>query len=60
MPCLLLQKKKIFSVLSGNGDIIDPDDNITAIGSGGSYAYAAGKALLEHTDMSADEIARKQ
>lgn len=54
---LIVADRENILVLSGNGDIIEPDDNITAIGSGGSYAYAAGKALLEHTDMKADEIA---
>jgi ATP-dependent HslUV protease subunit HslV len=46
-------------VLSGNGEVIDPDDGITAIGSGGNYALAAARALAQNTDMSASEIARK-
>ncbi|MGI8496983.1 MAG: ATP-dependent protease subunit HslV [Gemmatimonadaceae bacterium] len=46
-------------VLSGTGDIIEPDDGILAIGSGGSFALAAARALLEHSPLSASEIARK-
>jgi hypothetical protein len=38
-------------VLSGNGDVIQPDDEIIGIGSGGSYALAAARALKEHTDL---------
>jgi len=46
-------------VVSGNGDVIEPDDGIAAIGSGGSYALAAARALLRNTDRSAEEIARE-
>ncbi|MDH5673519.1 MAG: ATP-dependent protease subunit HslV [Myxococcales bacterium] len=45
-------------LLSGTGDIIEPDEGIIAIGSGGSYALAAARALLRHTELSAAEIAR--
>ena len=44
-------------VVSGNGDVIEPDDGIAAVGSGGSYALAAARALARHTDKSVDEIA---
>lgn len=44
-------------LLSGAGDIIEPDEEVIAIGSGGPYALAAAKALLKHTDLSAREIA---
>jgi len=44
-------------LLSGNGDLIEPDDGIIAIGSGGAYAMAAAKALARHTQLSAHEIA---
>src|SRR5881394_1355782 len=44
-------------LLSGNGDVISPDDGILAIGSGGSYALAAARALMKNTEMSAREIA---
>ncbi len=46
-------------VLSGTGDIIEPDDGIAAIGSGGPYALAAARALLRHTALSAEEIVRE-
>ena len=45
-------------VLSGNGDVIERDGDIAAIGSGGSYALAAARALARHTDMGAEDIAR--
>ena len=44
-------------LLSGNGDLIEPDDGIIAIGSGGAYAMAAAKALARHTELAAREIA---
>jgi ATP-dependent HslUV protease, peptidase subunit HslV len=46
-------------LISGSGDVIDPDDQVAAIGSGGSYATAAARALLLNTDLSAREIAEK-
>ena len=46
-------------VISGSGEVIDPDDDIAAIGSGGNYALAAAKALKENTDLSARAIAEK-
>jgi ATP-dependent HslUV protease, peptidase subunit HslV len=46
-------------LVSGTGDIIEPDDGIIAIGSGGMYALAAGRALLRNTDLPAVEIARR-
>lgn len=45
-------------LLSGNGDVIEPDDEILGIGSGGSYALAAARALTEHTGLSAAEVVR--
>ena len=50
--------KNIF-VISGNGDIIEPDDGICAIGSGGPYALAAARALAKHTKLSARAIAEE-
>lgn len=44
-------------ILSGTGDIIEPDDGIIGIGSGGSYALAAARALQQHTQLSAREVA---
>jgi ATP-dependent HslUV protease subunit HslV len=46
-------------VLSGNGDVIEPDEGIVAIGSGGSYALASARALMENTELTAREIAEK-
>jgi ATP-dependent HslUV protease subunit HslV len=46
-------------LISGSGDVIDPDEPIAAIGSGGSYATAAARALMENTDLGAREIAEK-
>ncbi|ADH85727.1 ATP-dependent protease subunit HslV [Desulfurivibrio alkaliphilus] len=45
-------------LLSGNGDVIEPDDGILAIGSGGPYAHAAAKALVAHSGLDAPEICR--
>ena len=46
-------------IISGNGDVIEPEDGIIAIGSGGQYALAAARALLQNTQLSAREIASK-
>jgi ATP-dependent HslUV protease, peptidase subunit HslV len=46
-------------IISGNGDVIEPDEGIVAIGSGGSFALASARALTENTDLSAREIAEK-
>ena len=46
-------------ILSGTGEVIDPDEGIAAIGSGGNYALAAARALLQNTDLEASEIAEK-
>lgn len=46
-------------IISGTGDVIEPDDGIAAIGSGGPYALSAARALLKHTDMSARQIAEE-
>ena len=54
---LVVADTKSSFLLSGNGDVIAPDEGIIAIGSGGSFALAAGRALLKHTDLSAREIA---
>ena len=45
-------------VISGNGEVIEPDQDFIAIGSGGNYAYAAANALFNHTDMDAESIVR--
>jgi ATP-dependent HslUV protease subunit HslV len=46
-------------LLSGSGDVIEPDEGITAIGSGGSFALAAARALVQNTELSARDIAEK-
>ncbi|MFT6253838.1 MAG: ATP-dependent HslUV protease subunit HslV [Granulosicoccus sp.] len=46
-------------IITGNGDVIQPEDDLIAIGSGGPYAQSAARALLENTELSAEEIARK-
>ena len=46
-------------ILDGTGNVIEPQDDVCAIGSGGNYALAAGKALMQNTDFSAKEIALK-
>lgn len=45
-------------ILSGDGEVIEPDDGVASIGSGGAYALAAARALMLHTDLPAAEIAR--
>jgi ATP-dependent HslUV protease subunit HslV len=54
---LVVADSKSSFLLSGNGDVIAPDDGVLAIGSGGSYALAAARALAKHTDLSARDIA---
>src|ERR1700694_1502308 len=56
---LVVADSKSSFLLSGNGDVIAPDDGVLAIGSGGSYALAAARALIKHTQLSAGEIARE-
>jgi len=56
---LIVGNHEQLMIISGNGEIIEPDDNIAAIGSGGSYALAAAKALAYHTDMSPEEIVKE-
>ncbi|MCG3172050.1 MAG: ATP-dependent protease subunit ClpQ [Myxococcota bacterium] len=53
---LVADSKKMF-LLSGSGDLIEPDGGVMAIGSGGPYALSAARALLEHTSLSAKDIA---
>ncbi len=56
---LIVADKEHILIISGNGDVIEPEDQIAAIGSGGPYAYAAAKALYENTNLTAKEIALK-
>lgn len=53
---LIVADEKNMFVLSGNGDVIEPDDGIAAIGSGGPFALAAARALLKHTALSSRQI----
>ena len=55
---IVADKDNLF-IVSGNGDVIEPDGNACAIGSGGNYALAAARALLQETELSAAEIAKK-
>lgn len=56
---LLVADEKYTYLVSGNGDVIEPDDGIVAIGSGGPYALAAARALARHTQLSAREIVQE-
>lgn len=56
---LIVANTEQMLVVSGNGEVIEPDYDIAAIGSGGNYAYAAARALKESTDMTPAEIAKK-
>ncbi len=56
---MIAVSEKHFLIISGNGDVIESDDNVMAIGSGGPYALAAARALVKHSDLSATEIARE-
>ena len=46
-------------IITGNGDVLEPEDGVIAIGSGGAYAQSAAKALLDNTDLTAEQIVRK-
>src|SRR5687767_3004762 len=54
---LIVMDSRLTYLLSGNGDLIEPDDGIIAIGSGGAYAMSAAKALARHTSLDARQIA---
>ena len=56
---LLCMDKKRILLVSGTGEVIEPDEPVLAIGSGGSYATAAAKALVKFTDLDASAIARE-
>lgn len=55
---LVVADKEKMLLISGNGELIEPDDGVTAIGSGGPFALAAARAMVAYTDLSAPEIAR--
>ncbi|MBU1262209.1 ATP-dependent protease subunit HslV [bacterium] len=56
---LAVADKECSLLISGNGEVIEPDDNILAIGSGGAYALAAARALVKYSDLSAQGIAKE-
>ena len=56
---MIAVNRESFLMISGIGDVIESDDNVMAIGSGGPYALAAARALIRHTDLTAAEIARE-
>ena len=56
---LLVADQETSLMVTGNGDVIEPEDAIMAIGSGGSYALAAARALLNNTELDAREIVEK-
>ena len=56
---LLVADSQRILLISGNGEVIEPDDGVLAIGSGGNYALASACALLQNTDLSARDIAEK-
>jgi ATP-dependent HslUV protease subunit HslV len=56
---LIVMDAKSTLLLSGTGDVVEPDGGVVAIGSGGNFALAAARALLEHTQLSAAEVARE-
>ena len=56
---LVVADEKTSFLLSGNGDVISPDDGLLAIGSGGSYALAAARALIDNTELPARDVAEK-
>jgi len=56
---LVVVNKENAFLLSGSGDVIEPDDGLVAVGSGGPYALAAARALVQHTEMDAPTVARE-
>jgi ATP-dependent HslUV protease subunit HslV len=56
---LLVADVESLLVVSGKGDVIEPDDGVAAIGSGGSYALAAARALMRHTELDAEAVVRE-
>ncbi len=56
---MLVADKDALLLVAGNGNVIEPDDGVAGIGSGGSYALAAARALVENTDLPADEVAKR-
>lgn len=55
---MIVADKDNLIMIGGNGDVIEPDDDVIAIGSGGSYALSAAKALMQYSNLSAEEIVK--
>lgn len=56
---LAVADKTASLIITGNGDVLEPEHGIVAIGSGGAYAQAAAKALIDHTELGAEEVVRR-
>jgi ATP-dependent HslUV protease subunit HslV len=56
---LIVMDQTATLLVSGTGDVIEPDEGVIAVGSGGNYALAAARALLRHTELSASDVARE-
>ena len=56
---LAVADKSASLIITGNGDVLEPEHGIVAIGSGGAYAQAAAKALIDHTELSAEQVVRQ-
>ena len=56
---LIVADKESMYLVSGKGDVIEPDEGVLAIGSGGNFAYAAAKALVRHSELGAEEIVKE-
>jgi ATP-dependent HslUV protease subunit HslV len=56
---LIVMDADTMLLISGTGDVIEPDEGVLAIGSGGSYALAAARALISHTSLGAADVARE-
>lgn len=56
---LIVANKEHSLIITGNGDVLDPEHGIASIGSGGPYAYSAARALLHNTELSAEEIVKQ-
>ncbi len=56
---LIIADKDNLLIVSGDGNVVDPEEGVCAIGSGGNYALAAARALIKNTDLTADEIVKR-
>jgi ATP-dependent HslUV protease subunit HslV len=56
---MIVCDKDVSLILSGTGDVVEPQDGVVAIGSGGNYALAAARALVDQKDLSAEDIVKK-